>query len=80
MDIAEFSNRLCEMNTVIAKYLDAKRARDFCSGGQLLLPNVVINTIADVLDGRIYLCEKQIVELATKLTDRPEEQPAKKKK
>ncbi|MBA7496435.1 hypothetical protein ES702_07043 [subsurface metagenome] len=80
MDVIEFSNRLCQMNTVITKYLDAKRARDFCSGGQLPLPNVVINTIADVLDERICQCEKKIIEQATKLTDRPEEQPIKKKK
>lgn len=80
MDVIEFSKRLCEMNTVITKFLDTKRARDFCSDGHLPLPNVVINTIADVLDEKIRLCERQIIELATKLTDRPEEQPAKKKK
>ena len=80
MEFNDFADALCHLKTAIEKYLDAQRARDFCSGGQLPLPNVAINTIAEVLDERIHLCEKQIIELAVKLIDSPAYQPAKKKK
>jgi len=80
MDVAEFSNRLCEMNTVIAKYLSAKKARDYVAADYAHLPNDMSVTIQCVLGEKIDQYEKQIIELATKLTDRPEEQPVKKKK
>jgi len=75
----EFADKLCHLNRAIVKYLNVKKAREYCSGGHLLLPNDVINTILDVLAEKTSQYEKQIIELATKLTDQPEEQPVKQK-
>lgn len=80
MDFNDFADTLCHLNTAIAKYLDAKKARDYCREGHLPLPNDVLITIGDVLEERIDQCEKQIIEWATKLTNQPEETPIKKKK
>lgn len=80
MDVYDFADAMCHLNTAIAKYLNAKKAREFCSQGNLPLPNDVINTINDVLWEKICQYEKEIIELATKLTDQQEKQPAKKKK
>lgn len=80
MDYIDFADALCHLNTAIAKYLDAKKAREYCSEGSLRLPNDVLITIGDVLEERIEQCEKQIIEWATKLTTQRENQPAKKKK
>lgn len=80
MDVYDFADAMCHLNTAITKYLNVKKAREYCSGGHLPLPNDVIDTILDVLAEKTSQYEKQIIELATKLTDRPEEQPVKKKK
>ncbi len=80
MDVIDFTDALCHLNTAIAKYLDAKKAREYCSEGNLPMPNEVINTIQDVLGEKIDQYEKQIIELATKLTAGQEKQPDKKKK
>ena len=80
MDIMDFSQTLCNLNTAIHKYLGAKKARDYCRERTFTVPNDVLITIGDVLDGRIAQCEKQIIELATKITGRSEEKPDKKKK
>jgi len=80
MDVYDFADAMCHLNTAIAKYLDAKKARDYCRQGHLPLPDDVIITIGNVLEERIDQCEKQIIELATKLVDRQEETPVKKKK
>lgn len=80
MDVYDFADAMCQMNTAIARYLNVKKAQEYCSGGHLTLPNDVTDTIRDVLAEKISQYEKQIIELATKLTDRPEEQPDKKKK
>ena len=69
MNVTDFSDKLCHLDTAIAKYLNVKKAREYCSGGHLPLPNDVINTILDVLAEKISQYEKQIIELATKLTD-----------
>ena len=68
MDINEFSNNLCYLNTSIARYLDANKALGHIKQGNLHLPNDVIITIEDVLHERICQCEKKIIEQATKLT------------
>lgn len=80
MDVIDFANALCRLNTAIAKYLNAKKAREFCRDGHLPLPNDVLITIGDVLEERIGQCEKQIIELATKLSIESKETPGKKKK
>lgn len=80
MDVTDFSDKLCHLDTAIVKYLNVKKAREYCRQGHLPLPPEVSNTIEDVLAEKIDQYEKQIIELATKLTDRPEETPAKKKK
>ncbi len=79
MEFINFADALCQLNTAIHKYLDAKKAREYCRG-HLPVPDDVLITIGSVLEERIAQCEKQIIELATKLTDRPEETPVKKKK
>ena len=80
MDVIDFTDALCHLNTAINKYLDVKKAREYCRRGNIIMPPEMINTILDVLGEKIDQYEKQIIELATKLTIRPEEQPAKKKK
>ena len=80
MDVYDFADAMCHLNTAIAKYLNAKKAREYCSQGNLLLPNDVINTILDVLGEKMDQYQKQIIELAIKLTDQQEKQPDKKKK
>lgn len=76
----EFADVLCQLNTAIAKYVNAKKAREYCSQGSFTLPNDVINTILDVLGEKMDQYQKQIIELAIKLTDQQEKQPDKKKK
>ncbi len=80
MNVIDFADALCHLNTAIAKYLNVKKAREFCDRGNLTLPNEVIDTIRDVLWEKIDQYEKQIIELATKLAAKSEEQPDKKKK
>ena len=80
MDVIDFTDALCHLNTAIEKYLKAKEARKYVSEGCAHLPPEMLTTILDVLGEKIDQYEKQIIELATKLTDRPEEQPDKKKK
>lgn len=80
MDVCDFTDAMCHLNTAIAKYLNAKKAREYCSQGHLPLPNDVINTIFDVLGEKMDQYQKEIIELAIKLTDQQEKQSAKKKK
>lgn len=80
MDVYDFADAMCHLNTLIIKYLNIKKARDRCCEGNLCLPADLIRIILDVLDEKIDQYEKQIIELATKLIDRPEEKPVKKKK
>ena len=69
MDVYDFADAMCHLNTAIAKYLAAKKAREYCSQGSLHLPNDVINTILDVLGEKMDQYQKEIIELAVKLTD-----------
>lgn len=80
MNVIDFAEVLCQLNTAIAKYLNVKKAFEYCKTGQLCLPNDVIDTIRDVLWEKIDQYEKEIIELATKLSIKSEEQPEKKKK
>ena len=80
MDVYDFADAMCHLNTAIAKYLNAKKAREYCNQGGLHLPNDVINTILDVLGEKMDQYQKEIIELAIKLTDQQEKQPVKKKK
>ena len=80
MDVYDFADAMCHLNTAIAKYLDAKKARDYCRERTFTVPDDVLITIGNVLEERIGQCEKQIIELATKLRERSEETPEKKKK
>jgi len=75
----DFSDAMCHLNTAIAGYLSVKKASDVINQGHLPLMNDVLITIQDVLHEKICQYEKQIVELATKLADRSEEKPIKKK-
>jgi len=80
MDVIDFTDALCHLNTAIAKYLSAKKAREYIVGLHACLPPDMTLTIQDVLGEKIDQYEKQIIELATKLTIQPEEQTDKKKK
>lgn len=80
MDVYDFADAMCHLKTAIAKYLDARKARDYCSDRSLSLPNDVLITIDNVLEERIDQYEKQIIEKATKLLDQPKETPDKKKR
>lgn len=80
MDIFDFADAMCRLHTAIVKYLDAKKARDYIRAGHFHLADDVIITIGNVLEERLGQCEKQIIELATKLVDQPKEAPGKKKK
>lgn len=79
MDFYDFADALCHLNTAIDKYFDAKKARDYTKDGHIPLPDDVLITIGNVLEERISQCEKQVIEWATKLTNKPEEKPDKKK-
>jgi len=80
MDVIEFAGKMCHLKTAIDKYLDVKKAREYCKDGHLPLPPDVMSTIIELIGDEMDQCEKEIIELATKLSDRPEEQPDKKKK
>lgn len=86
MDVTDFSDKLCHLHTAIVKYLDVKKARDFCvrNGHCLHIPSEVIITIECVLGEKETHYEKQIIELATQLvgehTEQSESQMAKKPK
>ena len=80
MDYYDFADAMCHLNKAIAKYLDAKKARDYCKERTFTVPDDVLITIGNVLEERICQCEKEILELATKVTGRSEEKPEKKKK
>jgi len=80
MNVYDFAELMCQLNTLIAKYLSSKKAREFCTVNHgRFLPNDISITIECVLSEQIEQCKKQIVELATKLTDQQEEKPEKKK-
>jgi len=80
MNVIDFADALCHLNTVIHRYLNVKKAIDYFKDERLPLPNEIITTIQDVLWEKINQYEKQIIELATKLSAKSEEQPEKKKK
>ena len=80
MDVYDFADAMCHLNTAITRYLNVKKALEVVNQGHLPMSNDVIITIQDVLHEKICQYEKKIIELATKLADRPEEQPDKKKK
>jgi len=80
MNVIDFAEALCQLNTAIARYLNVKKALEHCKTGHLCLSNEVIDTIRDVLWEKINQYEKEIIELATKLSIKSEEQPEKKKK
>jgi len=80
MSVYDFADAMCHLNTAIARYLNAKKALEYINRDHLPLPNEVLVTIEDVLGERISQCEKQIIELATKLPALQEEKPDKKKK
>ena len=80
MNVIDFADALCHLNTAIHRYLNVKKARECCTQGNLPLTNDVIDTIRDVLWEKINQYEKQIIELATKLSVKSEEQPDKKEK
>lgn len=72
MEIEDFSHALCELNTAIQKYLKSKKAIELMRVNRqsICLPVEVENFVGDVLDEKMRSYEKQIIELATKLTQK----------
>lgn len=75
MDVNDFSHTLCQLSTAIEKYLKNKKARELMksSGRSMCLPDEIIYFIDEVLDEKTRVYEKQIIELATKLTQKSKE-------